>query len=265
MIRAALIGCGAIGTTLARAIDSGKAGEVRLLEIFDLKEERMRELKKKLKHKPRIVYSFEDLLKNKETSLVIEAASQQAVRDYLLKILASGKDVIVMSVGALLDQGFCANVRKFAERRGRKIYIPSGAIGGIDAIKAAKLGGIRRVILKTRKNPKSLGIDPKDISKAMRIYKGEADQASKLFPKNVNVGATLSLAGIGARETSVEIWADPRVRKNIHEIYVSGAFGELCFRVRNVISKLNPKTSYLACLSAIMTLRKLSEPFQIGT
>lgn len=155
-----------------------------------------------------------------------------------------------------------------------KVYIPSGAIAGLDGLKAAALGRIDEVTLTTRKTPENLrdapyiekrGVDIGAIEEPTLIYEGPALEACRLFPANVNVAASLSLAGVGPEKTRVRIIADPTLRKNVHEIDVKGEFGCLKVHVENVPSPDNPKTSYLAALSAIATLRKITEDIQVGT
>lgn len=267
----ALIGCGAIGRAIAKAVQEGVIkGSVCCL--YDIKERRCREVAAILDSEPRICRDVKELLKS-EAELVVEAASQEAVREYAQKILEAGKSILVMSVGALLDKKVYDNLINTAEAHKAKVYVPSGAIGGLDALKAAGLGKISEVKLTTTKHPRALVGAPflerkgniKGIKKRVVIYKGSASEAVKEFPANINVSAALSLAGVGARETKVEIIADPGVKQNIHEITAKGDFGSFALRFENLPSPKNPRTSYLAALSAIATLKKLSSPVEIGT
>lgn len=273
-LKVGLIGCGAIGTSLANLIDEGKAGNVKLLAIYDKNLEKAHHLATKLHSKPKVVETFDDLLSLSQISLIVEAASQEAVKQYASKILQSNKNLMIMSVGALVDTELYEMIKHEAEKYGRKIYIPSGAIAGLDGVKAAFIGGVKKVVLTTRKPPKALRgapyiedkkIDLDAIKDSTLIYKGTASEACRFFPANINVAATLSLAGIGAEKTEVEIIADPKINRNIHEVRVMGSFGELIVQTRNLPSPMNPKTSYLAVLSAIATLKKISENISIGT
>jgi aspartate dehydrogenase len=181
---------------------------------------------------------------------------------------------MVMSIGALLENNVYDELTCIAEKHDRRIYLPTGAIAGIDAIRSVK-HLLREVTLTTRKNPRALEgapffkthkIDLRRIKKARVIYKGKAKDAVKLFPANVNVAAALSLAGIGGNKTKVRIVADPMTKVNIHEIHAKGSFGEMHFEVKNVPSPTNPKTSYLAILSAIECLRSICDDrISIGT
>jgi len=269
-----LIGCGVIGSVLAHAIDEGEAGNTRLIIVYDLVLQKSQKLVSELSTKPKIARNFAEFARCKDVHLVIEAASQDAVRQYASKVLQAGKDLMIMSVGALVDSKLTNDIRTLAYNAGRKVYIPSGAIAGLDGLKSAAINRIDKVILTTRKPPEGLkgvsyieqsGINIDALSKPKTVYKGSALEACKLFPANVNVAAALSLAGIGPQKTKVRIVADPTIRRNIHEIRVKGKFGEFTVRIENVPSAKNPKTSYLAALSAVATLRKVTQFTLIGT
>lgn len=273
-MKVALIGCGSIGAMLAKAIDAGKAGKAELIWLYDLNSEKSEELAKKLRSKPRVAKNVAEIYADNATNLVIEAASQKAVAQHALDVLRSGKDLMVMSVGAFSDEKLSSSVRMVSERSERKVYIPSGAVLGIDGVKAAVLGEIEEVILTTRKPPAALvysaylqkrGIDLAGLKEPLVVFEGPAREAVRAFPESVNVAATLSLAGIGLDKTKVKIIADPSLNRNMHEIRVRGNAGEFIIEARNVPSPENPRTSYLAVLSAIRALRNLAETIQIGT
>lgn len=152
--------------------------------------------------------------------------------------------------------------------------MPSGAVAGIDGIRSAAIGRIDSVVLTTTKPPSGFAgapyiaehdIDLSSLPGATMLFEGTAADAVQAFPANVNVAGTLSLAGIGYGATMVRVIADPAATRNMHEIKVTGAFGALTVRVENVVSPENPKTSYIAILSAIATLKKLTEPVWVGT
>lgn len=273
-MKVALIGCGTIGTILARAIDRGEAGDVELAWLYDLKPEKSAALAKKMRSQPRLAKNATEIFADKGTDLVIEAASQLAVEQYSVDALKSNKDLMVMSVGAFGDEELLERVKAEARRVGRRILVPSGAILGVDGIKAAALGGIERAILTTRKPPKALaystyvkrkGVKLAKLRKPLVVYEGPAREAVKAFPESVNVAATLSLVGVGFDKTRVRIVADPKLDRNVHEIRVQGKAGEFITEARNVPSPDNPRTSYLAALSAIRALRNLTETIRIGT
>ncbi|MBS7644044.1 aspartate dehydrogenase [Candidatus Bathyarchaeota archaeon] len=269
-----LIGCGAIGTVLAKAIDRGAVRNAKLMAVYDIIYARSKGLAAILEGKPYVAKTFEELIERKDVNFFVEAASQDAVKQYAQEVLRTGRDLMIMSVGALLDNGFLHEIVSLAEKGGRKIYVPSGAVVGLNGVKSASVGAIRRVIITSKKPPQSLEstpyvmqrkIDLSTLKERTTIYEGPAREAVKLFPANVNVAASLSLAGIGADKTIVRVIVDPSANKNVHEVYVEGEFGELRTRVVNVPSPTNPKTSYLAALSAIQTLREIGESLVIGT
>jgi len=269
-----LIGCGSIGTVIAKAIDDGTAGKIELTTVYDIILEKAEHLVKVLKKKPIIAKTPDEILNNEKIQIVIEAASQEAVRQYSVKALSRNKDLMVMSTGALIDGQLYRDILRTAERNGRKVYIPSGAIVGLDNIKAASLRHIDEITLVTRKPPSSFAgaplvekkkIDLRALNEPVVLFEGSARQAVKMFPKNVNVSASLSLAGIGPDRTKVRIIADPNVKVISHEIHVKGDFGELNTKTVNKPFPKNPKTSYIAALSAIATLKKISGSIVIGT
>lgn len=263
-----LMGCGTIGTPLAMAIDSGRVANASLSGLFDIVDENARDLKTKLKNTPQVYHNF-DRFVDSTADIIIEAASQQAVKNFAKRIIESRKDVMVMSVGALADTLFLAELLQLTPVRNgdSKIYVPSGAIAGIDAIRSVRHIA-DSISLTTKKSPKALAGAPfftirnvslDNITKVTEIYEGPAVEAVKLFPANVNVAAVLSLAGIGVEKTMVRILADPEATTNQHEIVATGSFGEIKISVNNVTAPGNPKTSFLAVLSAIECLRSICE------
>lgn len=263
-----MIGCGAIGSVIAKALEKEEGMELGF--VFDLNKGKSEELIGKLKEKPKIVNSVEEML---EADLIVEAASQEAVKEYAEKVLEKCS-LMIMSVGALKDEELLEKLREKAEKNGKKIYLPSGAIAGLDAVKAAGEREIEEVILTSTKSPASLegapffkekNIDLNEIRKPTIVFEGNALEAAKFFPKNINVSVALSLAGIGVKNTKVRIVVDPEIKRNKHEIKVKGAFGELYTKTENIPSPENPRTSFLAALSAVRTLKNLNESIVIGT
>lgn len=165
-----------------------------------------------------------------------------------------------MSVGALMDPQLRNNLERIAKENNAKIFAPSGAIVGLDGIKAASIGKIQKVSLITRKPPKSLGITS---DKEKVLYEGKAGEAVRKFPMNINVAAALSIAC--GQEVEVKIIADPHVDRNSHEVHVVGDFGEFTTTTQNMRCSINPKTSVLAAYSAIKLLKSLNENLSIGT
>lgn len=251
------MGCGSIANTLVKFKLEEKLN-VNLAYFYDLNYDNASKLAQQVNAKA--YKTLDELIENSD--LILESASQAAVHSSVPQILESGTDVIIMSVGALLDNDFRESLESTAKENGAKIYLPTGAISGIDTVKAARLGEIESVSLVTRKPPLSLGQDM-DGDEEQIIFEGKASDAVKEFPKNINVSSTLSLAsGIDA---DVKIIADPKVTRNTHEIYLKGTFGELITKTSNVSSPDNPKTSLLAAYSAASLLNKLSDTIQIGS
>lgn len=270
-----LIGCGTIGTHLALAIESRTIANASLIGLFDVVDSNAKSLKSKLKSSPEVHPDFNSFI-DSPADIIIEAASQEAVRKFGKSIIEASKDLMVMSVGALADTTFLAELLDLAAvRKGRsKIYVPSGAIAGIDAIRSVK-HLLDSITLTTTKSPKALAGAPffatrevnlDIITKVTEIYEGTAAEAVKLFPANVNVAAVLSLAGLGADKTKVRVLVDPHATTNQHEIVATGRFGDIKISVNNVTTPGNPKTSFLAVLSAIECLRSIcDDALRIGS
>jgi len=272
LTRIGLLGCGAIGTQIALAIDSGKI-PATLTHVYDGSKEASEILVEKLKNKPEIVEN-PHLLSSHPVNIVVEAASQDAVRDVGLSVLQNKRDFMIMSVGALLDESIYEILSDACRDFKKTIFLPSGAIAGLDGIKSVK-DELESVSITTTKHPRSLKgatffesseIDLDSINSSTIIFEGSAKEAVSLFPSNINVAALLSLSGIGSEKTGVKIVADPNTDKNTHHIEAFGKFGKMTFTIENFPDPENPKTSMLAILSAIETLKKYcSDDIQIGT
>lgn len=271
-LKAALIGCGFIGETLAKAIDRELKDSIELIAVYDQLRDKAIRLSQALDNKPKVVEDPENVLSD-NVDLVIEAASQAVVKTHILKFLRAGKNVMVASVGALADSSLLREVMAVAREKNVKVYIPSGAIGGLDWIKAASDADLEKVTITVRKPPLGLEgspyvvknkIDLRALQKPTQIYEGPATEAASAFPANVNVAVALSLAGIGAERTMVRVVADPTVKRNIHEIEAEGRAGRITIRIENVPSPTNPKTSWVAALSAVQKLKELAEPMSLG-
>lgn len=250
-----IIGCGAIGTDVAIAAD--KLEEIERIFLYDIDRGSAEKLSGKVKKSE--IRNVEDFLD--DVDVVFEAASQKAVNDYAEKVLRSGKDIIIMSIGSLLDDNFRLKLENIAREKKCKIYLPSGAVCGIDGILSASVEKIYEVTLVTTKPPKALGTRN---GKREVIFEGSARDAVKKFPKNINVAANLSIAGIGFDDTRVEIVVDPVATRNSHKILAHGKFGRLRAEVENMPNPNNPGSSYMASLSAIATLKRIINPIQIG-
>ncbi len=236
-----LIGCGAIGTVLAEAIQR-KLVVCDELIVFDVDLVKALQLKNALKFPVAVVKTFDELLKLKP-NVIVEAASQQAAKEYALKITAKNIELIVMSTGALLDMQIDM----------KRVHIPSGAIGGLDAFGSAAMAGIDEVKLTSRKNPKAFG---KTNTEAETVYEGIAEEAARRFPREMNVAATLALT-VKPAKVWVQVVSDPAVTRNTHEIQVKWRFGDMFLRFSNEPHPENPHTSALAAWSAIKLLQSI--------
>ena len=272
MKRVALLGCGAIGTRIATSIDSGNI-PARLTHIYDDSRLASEKLYSILHNKPEIVENSH-LLSSHPVDIVVEAASQNAVRDFALGVLQNRRDLMIMSAGALLDEAVLQVLSDACSDYGKTIYLPSGAIAGLDAIKSVR-NEIDSLSITTTKHPDSLrgakffetsNIDVDSLSGPITLFEGDAKDAVHLFPANINVAALLSLAGPGISKTAVKIVADPNTAKNTHHVMADGRFGRMSFMVENIPDPDNPRTSRLAVLSAIEMLREYcADEIRIGT
>jgi len=270
LLKIGIVGCGAIGSSLARTIYSDFTGQAQLSALFDIDENKARNLAGKIGNKDLVVLSPEELIA--KSDFVIEATRAADSFAIARRAISSSKDVMIMSVGGVIQS--YEELIKLARDNQARIYIPSGAICGIDGLKAAACGKITKVTLTTKKPPQAFAGVPyvlekkiglANLSQDTLIFEGNAQAATKLFPQNINVAAVLSLAGIGAEKTVVRILASPSISRNIHEIEIDSAAGRIITRTENLAHPDNPKTSYLAVLSAVACLRQILEPARIGT
>jgi aspartate dehydrogenase len=188
--------------------------------------------------------------------LVIECAGHSAVSESVPSLLMAGIDVVIVSIGALADSCLRASLESAAKQGKARLILVSGAIGGLDALRSGRTAGLEKVVYTGRKPPQAwVGshadqlLDLTNVHEATSFYIGNAEEASKLFPKNTNVTAAVALSGVGFEETYVELIADPNIDKNVHEVKAIGAFGEFDIRLENNPLPDNPKTSWLAALS----------------
>jgi aspartate dehydrogenase len=260
-----IFGCGAIGKALLRAVASGKLA-VRIAGVASRTEESARAFLSIFDNPPPYL-SLPELIA--AADLIIEAAGGSVVPELAEKVFAAGKDLMVISVGALLDH---PEIIEKSRKTGCRLYCPSGAIAGLDGIKSASVGEITHVTHTTRKPPDGLegapylierGISLVGLKEEKEIFSGSAREACRGFPANVNVTAAVSLAGIGPEQTRVRILAVPGLARNCHDIDVEGEFGLLRVHIENVPSE-NPKTGKLTALSIIRAIRDVIDPVRIG-
>jgi aspartate dehydrogenase len=270
LLKIGIVGCGAIGSSLAKVIISDFSRKAQLVSLYDVDIEKTYSLVSKLDNKKLVALNLEDLIN--KVDLVIEATKVDSVFDIAKKTISSSKDIMIMSAGGAIKH--YSELAALAEEKDVRVFIPSGAISGIDGLKASASSKIHKVILTTKKPPKAFFGVPYVLKRQIRldnisedtvIFEGDALTAIRAFPQNVNVAATLSMAGIGPELTIVRIVACPKIDKNIHEIEVESDAGKIFSRIENVIHPDNPKTSYLAVLSAVATLKQILNPVKIGT
>ena len=263
-----IIGCGAIGSTLAKAAE--ELPEVDEVYVFDKSHVCSRLMEERFT-KVVSILDFEELIS--KSDFIVEAASQEAVVLFVEKILKSGKSVLIMSVGALVDDDLREKLRSSAQANSSRLYIPTGALCGMDGISAASVSEIDEVKLITRKPPfafegveylKEKGIKVNEISTPKVIFEGTAREAVTQFPKNVNVAATVSLSGVGFDKTMVKIVADPTTSQNHHTVVAKGSFGTMRAEMNNLPFDRNPKTSKIAAQSAISALKKMVSSIRVG-
>src|SRR5699024_3508074 len=194
--------------------------------------------------------------------IVVEAANIEAVNE-LIPFVLEKKDVVLISIGALANESFLEKLYSIAKKYNRSIYLPSGGIGGLELLQSANaLDDVTEVSITTRKPAASL--IEKETKEEVTVFEGPAQEAIKKFPKNINVSIILSLAGIGTEKTKVKIVVDPLIEKNSHTIQILGRAGEATITSINNPLETNPKASYLAPLSIISTLKKITNPIKIG-
>ena len=261
-----IAGCGTIGRKVASELDAGAIPGAVLGGITSRDLDRAGRFASTLACPPPVV----ELRRLVEmVDLVIEAAPASAMDSIASATLSAGKDLMALSGGGLLERD---DLFDLAEKNGATIYVPSGAIAGLDGVAGGSFGRIDSLTMTTRKPPEGLkgapgvaGVDLDALLEPTLVYEGPALEACRLFPANVNVSAALSMAGLGPRRTRIRIFADPTVDKNTHRIVVEGEFGRLSVLIENTPSETNPKTGKLSALSALATLRRITSHVQVGT
>lgn len=261
MISIGIVGCGAIGSAVAAAIHDGRI-PAHLAGLTSRTPSRAEALARSLTPSPPI-RGLQELVS--ASDLVAEAASIAAVAEIVPACLEARKDVFVISVAGLLEhEDWCRR----AETQGTRIVVPSGAIAGLDGVRAAAVGRVDSVLLITRRPPEALsgapyvmerGIELDRLTQETVIFEGSAREACRGFPRHVNVPAVLSLAGVGLDRTRVRVLAVPGCRFNQHQIEVRGEFGRMRIEIENTPSSTNPRTGLLSIFSAIETLAEYAQ------
>lgn len=262
----AIGGLGAIGLALAKALDHGVDG-LRLVAVSARDKDRARAKLAGFAHPP-VVVELDELA---QADVVVEAAPASVFEAIAGPAIAAGRIFIPSSVGALLPR---MHLVEQAKASGARIIVPTGALLGLDAVRACAEGDVFSVTIESRKPTRGWvgapylvahNIDVLAMNVATLIFEGNAFDAAAGFPANVNVAAALALAGIGPERTTVRLWADPGVDRNIHTIKVDAAAARLTMTVENVPSEGNPRTGKMTPLSVLACLRGLVSTLKIGS
>ena len=258
-----MIGFGQVGAEVFDGIASGRAGDVRVTGVLV----RRGGVERGSPAAAAVVTTDVAAFLAQPHDLVVEVGGHGALREHGEAVLAAGSDLLTISVGAFADGDLHERLRAAAERTGRQVLIPSGAIAGLDAIGAAALGDLDSVVHTTRKpvgafTAEQLGGPPPE-DEARLLFDGPASEGVLLYPENVNVAAAVSLAGIGLARTRLRVYADPTISRNQHEVVAEGYFGRLRIEIENVPTS-NPKTGRIVALSVLKAIRDRSAPIVLG-
>ena len=258
-MRIGMLGCGNIGTFLLQSLNE-QNGPEKIVAIHSRNYEKTTTIAHK--YGAESYKTMEDFMKA-DLDLVIEVATIEVVQRTALTVLQHKIPYIVSSIGAFSDIHFLQRVKETSEMYNTYVYIPFGAVGGLDVLQSANgKNGLQAVQLTTRKPAHSLtGVE--HIEEAKTVFEGAAKDAISLYPRNMNVAIAISLAGIGAEKTTVQLIADPTIEKNIHTITAHGDFGHFSIEVSNEAMPQNPKTSYLAALSVLSSIKEQSRRLKI--
>ncbi|MBI3043207.1 MAG: aspartate dehydrogenase [Betaproteobacteria bacterium] len=271
-MRVGIIGGGTIARLFIEHIRRGDLGRARVVAIAGKSESSRGKALARAFRVPFVV-GIQALLA-KKPDVVVEAASHDAVREYGEPLLRKGVAMIVLSCGALCDDTLRRKLERAAARGGALLSVPSGGIGGLDALKAACVAGVDEVTIAVAKPPaawkgipyvEQLKVDLDALREPCVLFEGPAREGVPRFPANVNIAAVLSMAGIGFDRTRLKVVADPALRHNTHTIDVKGRTGRFSMKLENVPAPDNPKTAWLACYSALAALKAVRSTVRYGT
>jgi aspartate dehydrogenase len=262
-MRLGLIGYGAIGAEVVRAAQQGRLGPGLQLAAVLVRRPRAAP-DPPITHDPEIFF-------DRDLEVVVECAGHQAVRDHGVRCLESGADLVLTSIGALVDDGLRQHLEQAAAGAGRTLTIASAGIGALDILGAAAIGGLERVQMTVRKDSSAWYgteaerlCDLATLREPLVIYAGSVREGAARYPQNVNIAAAVALAGVGLDRTQLTIVADPTIQSHVIEIFAQGAFGSFRFREDVLPTAENPKTGKLVAMAVIKTLRQLAAPVVIG-
>ncbi len=263
-----IAGLGAIGLKVARAVDAGEVPGMTVSAVSARDAKKAAANLAGFAAPPKLV-SLDELAG--EAEVILECTPAAVFLESARPAIEQGRTFVPLSVGVLLSH---MDLVARAAETGARIIVPTGALLGLDAIKAIAEGEVRTVRLITRKPPRGLkgapylveqNISLEDLEGPKQVFAGTAREAARGFPANVNVGAALALAGIGPDRTEVEIWADPGVTRNTHSIVAESDSSRLSMTIENIPSEENPATGKITALSALATLKRLTAPLVVGT
>ncbi len=263
----AMIGCGAIGAAVLELIKA----DADLVITTVVVPERSIARTKTLVDELGLAVQVLSQVPHDTIDLVIEVAGHAAIEQHVLPALERGTPCIIVSIGALSTPGMHERLEAAAMTGGAQAQLVAGAVGAIDALAAARVGGLDHVRYTGRKpphawkgTPAEQQVDLDSVTQATVIFEGCARDAALLYPKNANVAATVSLAGLGLDQTQVRLFADPTVSDNVHTVEATGAFGQFELTMKNKPLASNPKTSALTVYSAVLALRNRVAGVYVG-
>lgn len=259
-VRVGLIGLGSVGQAVIRALEERASGDIQVVAALVRDPSRHRDCPV-----PHLVTTVDELI-DARPEVVVEAGGHRALRDFGPAVLRGGCDLLMISVGALAEPEAQAAILAAAQAGASRARVISGAIGGLDALASAAIGGLTRVTHTTCKPASTLlaSDEGAPITEARELFRGTAREAALKFPESVNVAAAVSLAGIGFDRTEVRVIADPAVTRNQHTVEAEGTFGSLRFEISNIPSEANPRTARLVAMSVVHALEQRRALFQIG-
>jgi aspartate dehydrogenase len=267
MLHVSMIGCGAIGVGVLELLKNDAEIAFDVVIVRPSGMDAARPLVGSLAPDARVATRLDG---ESRPDLLVECAGHRALEEHVVPALERGIPCMVVSVGALSERGLAERLEESARRGGTQVQLLSGAIGAIDALSAARVGGLDSVLYTGRKPPQAWKDTPAEeacdldaIDTATVIFEGTARDAARLYPKNANVAATLSLAGLGLDRTMVRLYADPGVTRNVHHVTASGAFGDFELTMRGHPLARNHKTSALTVYSVVRALGNRAHAFAI--
>jgi aspartate dehydrogenase len=266
MLHVSMIGCGAIGVGVMELLKSDPEVVFDLVVVPENALDSAGATVRRLAPRARVGVA----LNGSRPDLLVECAGHRAIQEHIIPALESGIPCMVVSVGALSEEGLAEKLELAAQRGKTQVQLLSGAIGAIDALAAARIGGLDSVVYTGRKpagawkdTPAEQAYDLDALAGPVVIFEGSAREAARLYPKNANVAATLSLAGLGLDRTVVRLLADPHATENVHHVEANGAFGNFELTMRGKPLAANPKTSALTVFSVVRALNNRAHALSI--